>query len=247
MERDVQGEKHEVCRERDEHDIERKLVERTYEHREVLHGDSAAGGAQRRHERRRDRDAGDEGRRFLLARVAEAAGKAAGEGDEDVPDRGARVRKELVGLYREGRHQEVDRGRGEADGDLNGKAEEGVAEEVPVRSGHGIRDGEDRPHERADEHGSHDALGRVGVEPDRGDEHGDDEDAEVRAVQSGVVDEASAYGLIAGTALAHVEETRERAAYGPHASPLARARLAFTHAHAIALPYPRDVLPMSIA
>lgn len=144
--------------------------------------------------------------------------KPAGEGDHEVPHRGRGLVQNLARLDHQRREPEVDGGREQAERHLHQQALERSAKDLAVRGRHPVRDGQDRVHERADEHGAHDRLGRVGVEPDAGDEHGHHQDAQVGAVQSGAVHKATAYDQVRGTSLTDVEEV-------PQAAPQRRERM----------------------
>ncbi len=149
---------------------------------------------------------------LLLAGVAQPARKAAGKRDEQVPDSGGRVVEECAGLEGYGREEEVDGGGCKADDHLERQAGGGVAKKPHVGRGNGVGDGEHRAHKRADEHGTYDSLGGVRVEANRGYEHGDNEDAHVRAIELRATYEAFADLRPGSAAFSHVKGAPEAVA-----------------------------------
>ena len=209
MERHAQEEQHDFCSKRNEDHVDAKLVDGAGKAWEALLCDAVAGRAQGRHEGGCHGNACNEGRGLLLAGVAQPSCKAAGKRDEQVPDRGRRVVEEGAGLVGYGREEEVEGGGCKADEHLERQAGDRVAQKAPVGRCDGVGDGEHRAHERADEHGAHDGLGGVRVEANRGNEHGNDEDAHVRAVKLRSAHEAFADLRPGSATFSHVEGTPE--------------------------------------
>ena len=89
------------------------------------------------------------------------------------------------------------------------EAAQGVAHKRPIYRSDTVGDGEHGPHERADEHGAHDGDVGVGVQANARNDHCDDEDAQVRAGESGPVDKALANDVVGGSSLADVEASAE--------------------------------------
>ena len=85
------------------------------------------------------------------------------------------------------------------------EAGDGLDGNLAVERGNTVCHGKNRAHERADEHGAHDGDVRVDIEADACDEHGDDEDAQVRAGQACPVYKTLADHVIGRASLANVE------------------------------------------
>ena len=85
------------------------------------------------------------------------------------------------------------------------KAGDGFDGNLAVERGDAVCHGKDRAHERADEHGAHDGNVRIDIEADACDEHGDDEDTQVRASQTRPVYKTLADHVIGRASLANVE------------------------------------------
>ena len=211
LERHAQDEQHRLGRKRDKDHVDAELVERGEKKRPVGNGDAVARGAKRRHEGRRHRDAGDERGGLLVARVAQAAREASGEGDDEIPDRGRGVVDDGRRGGGERRELEVERRGKQAERHLQGEARDGLDGDLAVERGDTVGHGEDRAHERTDEHGAHDGDVGVDVEPDARDEHRDDQDAEVRAGEARPADKAPPDHAVGGTTLADVEGALEKA------------------------------------
>ena len=85
------------------------------------------------------------------------------------------------------------------------EAAQGVAHKRPIYRSDTVGDGEHGPHERADEHGAHDGDVGVGVQANARNDHCDDEDAQVRAGESGPVDKALADHMVGRASFADIE------------------------------------------
>ena len=103
------------------------------------------------------------------------------------------------------------------------KTGDGFDGNLAVERGDAICHGKDRSHKRADEHGAHDGDVRIDIEADARDEHGDDEDAQVRAGQACPVYKALADHVIGCASLANVERALEEAGDVFHGFAMSRA------------------------
>lgn len=209
FERRAEQEQDDLGGKADKDHVDAELIERGEEEPGVGRGDAVARGAQGRHEGRCNCDSRDDGGWLLVTRVAQRAGKTSHQREEQVPHSGVRV------VGKGGRHAggggeyEVYGGRYQAKCHLQREPGQGVARKRPVERGRAVGDGEHRSHDGTDEHGAHDGDVGVRVQADAGDDHGDDEDAQVRAGESGSVDKALANGVVGGSPLADVEASAE--------------------------------------
>lgn len=130
---------------------------------------------------RSPRYAGNERRRLLVARVTQPARKAARERDGKVPYGGCRVIDDGGRGGAKGRELKIQRGSDQAKDHLQREAGNCLEGNLAVERGDAVCHGKDRAHERADEHGAHNGDVRIDIEADTRDQHGDNEDAQVRA------------------------------------------------------------------
>lgn len=210
FERNAQQQQDEHGGERDKDHVDAELVQCAQREPQVHGGDAVARGAQRRHQRGRHGDAGDERSRLLVARVAQASCEAAHQRQDEVPYRGARVVRHSLRHAGDGGEIEVERRGDEAEDHLDDEPRGGVARQGAVQRSRGVRDGEYRTHEGADKHGAHDGDVGVGVQAYACDNHGDDEDAQVVAIEARPVDKTLADHMVGRAAFADVEGVPEK-------------------------------------
>lgn len=217
---------------RDKDHVDAELVQRAQREPQVHGGDAVARGAQRRHQRGSHGDARDERGGLLVARVAQASREAAHQRQDEVPYRGARVVRHGLRHAGDGGEIEVERRGDETENHLDDEPRRGVARQGAVKRRRGVCDGEHRSHEGADEHGAHDGDVRVGIQANARDDHGDDEDAQVVAVESRPVDKALADHMVGRASLANIEGVLEK---GGDAAPNPLQRGSFAVAPAMAV------------
>ena len=173
---------HDVGGEADEDRIDEIEVEGAEEVAQVARRQAEAGGAEGRHEGGGDGHAGDDVT-LRLGGAGHDAGQAAEEGDEHVVDGRRGACQQLALRLADGRDEEVNGGRDDAEERCRKVAAQGALNQVEVRDAEAQPEAHDGAHERGDKHGADDDGRGVGVQPERGQEDGEDEDPEVGAAK----------------------------------------------------------------
>lgn len=163
----------------DEIRVDEKEIRRAKEHRPFPVGKGIAAGAQGRHQRRCDRNPGDDVVGLVLSRLPDDAGNAACRGDDDVEKRGIGPCEQLCrcGLCRG--EQKVQKRGTERVQNLEEKAIKRLSDQGIVGRYGAVGRAEDGSHQRGDQHGTDDDCCRVRVEANRGNQDRAHHDAHV--------------------------------------------------------------------
>ena len=187
-----------------EHRVDEKEVEGPEEIVEVARGQPESGRTQGRHQCRGNGHTGQHVA-LLLRRHGHDAGQPAEEGDEHVVDGGRSTGQQLAAGFVQGRNPEVD-GRGNHTEECGHRqVAERPLDEFVVVDAQPQTYTHNGAHEGRNQHGADDDRRRVGVQPQRGDKYGKNQNEDGRALELYPGPDSLYRGGFVLSILAHVE------------------------------------------
>lgn len=189
---------HKVGGDVDEVGVDGEEVKCSQQHPEISVGDGIAAGAQGRHQRRGDGNAGDDVVGLVLSGLSDNAGNAAGEGNQHIKEVRVGAGEKLFRGFLDRGQQKVDGGGRHTHENLHRKAHGVPLYQIGIVGGSAVGDRQNAPHQRGDQHGADDDCHGVGVESHRGDQNRTDHNHHIGAGDLSAAQDAIPNFLVGG-------------------------------------------------